>query len=307
MANDAHVPKVLVVDDSPDQARLVAFLLEKQGMIIEIAENGREALDIISGTPLDLIVTDLQMPEMDGLDLIEAVAAKDPCLPIVLVTAFGSEEIAVEALKRGATSYSPKRRLHDELVDTVQSLLAVDEAKRERACVLKLLVESHFAFRLENDTGLVAPLVSYMEEILAARFGREEDGPVFRVGVALSEALLNAIYHGNLEVDPELREQDPQEYRKALREQARLAPYRDRRIDVHVEMADAEVRFTVRDEGPGFDYSKRPDPTDPENILKLSGRGLFLIHSFMDRVSHNETGNEITMVKEFVATPQTSS
>lgn len=299
MAVPAQAPRALVVDDSPDQARLVAFLLEKQGMTVEIAENGREALQIVGRAEFDVVVTDLQMPEMDGLDLVEAVAAKNPCLPIVLITAFGSEETAVEALKRGATSYIPKRRLHDELVDTVHNLLAVGEAKRERACVLKSLVESHFDFRLENDTGLVAPLVSYVEEILAARFGQEEDGPVFRVGVALSEALLNAIYHGNLEVDPELRERDPLEYRDALRTQARAAPYKDRRVLVHVQIGDSEVRFQVRDEGPGFDYSKRPDPTDPENILKLSGRGLFLIHSFMDRVEHNEAGNEITMIKQF--------
>ena len=59
-----------------------------------------------------------------------------------------------------------------------------------------------------------------------------------------------------------------------------------------------EVRYTIRDEGPGFDPGTIPDPTDPANIVKASGRGLLLINTFMDEVSHNETGNEITLIKK---------
>ena len=58
-----------------------------------------------------------------------------------------------------------------------------------------------------------------------------------------------------------------------------------------------EAVFVVRDEGPGFDPNSLPDPTDPENLLKPSGRGIMLIRTFMDAVSFNEKGNEVTMVK----------
>jgi anti-sigma regulatory factor (Ser/Thr protein kinase) len=58
-----------------------------------------------------------------------------------------------------------------------------------------------------------------------------------------------------------------------------------------------ELLFNVRDEGQGFDPNILPDPTDPANLGKVSGRGLLLIQTFMDRVQHNTTGNEITMVK----------
>ena len=57
------------------------------------------------------------------------------------------------------------------------------------------------------------------------------------------------------------------------------------------------VTYAIRDEGPGFDPSTLPDPTDPANLERVSGRGLLLIHAFMDEVRHNPTGNEITMVK----------
>jgi anti-sigma regulatory factor (Ser/Thr protein kinase) len=63
-------------------------------------------------------------------------------------------------------------------------------------------------------------------------------------------------------------------------------------------MSREQATITIRDEGPGFDPSSLPDPTDPENIGKISGRGLLLIRTFMDDVRFNETGNEITLVKK---------
>jgi len=62
-------------------------------------------------------------------------------------------------------------------------------------------------------------------------------------------------------------------------------------------MDAAAAVFAVRDEGPGFDVSGIPDPTDPENMLKPSGRGLLLIRTFMDEATHNAAGNEITLVR----------
>ena len=66
---------------------------------------------------------------------------------------------------------------------------------------------------------------------------------------------------------------------------------------MHLAISRATGTFTVRDEGPGFDPSKLPDPTDPANLEKISGRGLLLMRTFMDEVRFNATGNEVTMVK----------
>ena len=82
-----------------------------------------------------------------------------------------------------------------------------------------------------------------------------------------------------------------------LQQRRREKPYLTRRVYVTVKESPAEAVYTIRDEGPGFDPSKLPDPTDPSNLDRVSGRGLLLIRTFMDRVHHNKTGNEITMVK----------
>ena len=66
---------------------------------------------------------------------------------------------------------------------------------------------------------------------------------------------------------------------------------------VTVKATRNELKFIIRDQGPGFDVASIPDPTDPENLAKVSGRGLLLINAFMDEVRHNKQGNEITMIK----------
>src|SRR5262249_19808846 len=73
-------------------------------------------------------------------------------------------------------------------------------------------------------------------------------------------------------------------------------PYRSRRVHVTARESPAEAVYVIRDEGPGFDPSKLPDPTDPANLERVTGRGLLLIRTFMDEVHHNPKGNEITMV-----------
>lgn len=120
---------------------------------------------------------------------------------------------------------------------------------------------------------------------------------MIRVGICLDESLRNAIHHGNLELSSALRELGNDAYHDFGAKRQKETPYQDRRVHVNCRLTRDEASFTIRDEGPGFDVSKLPDPTDPENMLKASGRGMLLIMSFMDSVSHNATGNQICMVK----------
>src|SRR5689334_3334319 len=96
--------QVLIAEDSPTQAQQPQFILEDQGYEVETAGNGLEALAAIERRRPDIVVTDLEMPQMNGLKLVETVKAKYASIPIVLMTAFGSEEIAALALRKGAAS-----------------------------------------------------------------------------------------------------------------------------------------------------------------------------------------------------------
>jgi CheY-like chemotaxis protein len=284
---------ILVVDDSPIDRRLASGLLTRAGFTTRVAENGDEALASLAQQRAELVVTDLQMPKMDGLVLVEAIRARYPDVPVILMTAHGSEDIAVRALQRGAASFVPKRDLARSLADTVRSILSVrdfDEAP------LSVRAQASTRWDLGNDLGEVTAVVGVLETHLA-RVALVDETSRIQVSVALREAIVNAMLHGNLELSSELKELDPDAHDKLAEERRRLSPYLERRVRVTLTESPGAVTYVVSDDGPGFDLGTIPDPTDPANLERTSGRGLFLIRTFMDDVTHSDGGRTITMVK----------
>jgi CheY-like chemotaxis protein/anti-sigma regulatory factor (Ser/Thr protein kinase) len=288
--------QVLVVDDSAVDRRLVGGLLEKAGMRVSCAVNGADALQHMQQSLPDLVVTDLVMPEMDGLELVTTIRSRYPLVPTVLMTSQGNEDIAVEALRRGAASYVPKRAVGPELLETVRNVLALSSQQRIQSRLMQCMEHMQFRFVLGNDRQLLSSLVVYLQDA-AAQLRLCDEANRMRIGVALEEALVNALYHGNLEVSSELRERDYDSYQALAEQRVSLAPYRERRIFVESSMTPAEARFVIRDEGNGFNPAELPDPTDPANLERVSGRGVLLMRTFMDEVSFNTRGNEVTLVK----------
>ena len=291
---------VLVVDDSAIDRRLASGLLEREGGYqILLASNGRDALVALRAQPIDLVLTDLQMDEMDGLELVEAVRADFPLTPVILMTAQGSEEIAVKALEKGAASYVAKRRLQQDLMEIVQQVIDNSDENRLQSRLMHRLARNEFSFVLNNDLSLVHSLVKYLQHTLrCVRLADEVDR--LRVGIAVEEALLNALYHGNLDVSSDLKESDPNLFEETARQRCLEEPYRNRRIFVDALVSRDAARVVIRDEGRGFDPSTLPDPCDPANLEKASGRGILLMRSFMDEISFNEQGNQVTLVKQGV-------
>ena len=288
---------VLVVDDSRTEREIAGHLLKQlAGVAIVYAGDGDEALAAVAATSPDLVITDLQMPRMDGLELVTRMRCNHPSVPVILMTAYGSEETASQALRSGAASYVPKVRLAQDLAPTVARTLELWRISGAEAEVHPYLVETRQRYELDNDPCHVAPLVTALAEAARAHGICDEDGAML-VTVALDEAISNALHHGNLEVDSRLREEGMQRYLDAIEERRRAAPYSGRRIRVDATLTRDAATFVVSDDGPGFDPSTVPDPLDPASLLKASGRGLVLIQTFMDDVRFNEKGNEVTMVK----------
>ncbi|HID78429.1 MAG TPA: response regulator [Planctomycetaceae bacterium] len=288
---------VLVVDDSELDRQLVQGLLAKdEDLQVQFAVHGVDALEKIAQAAPDLVVTDLIMPEMDGLKLVTAVRTQYRHIPTILMTSKGSEELAVQALEAGAASYVPKRSLGSRLLDTVHHVLALAHRERSHCRLMGCMTRSECTFELENDSALIGPLISYVQQD-CAYMGLCDEGDSTRVGVALEEALANALYHGNLGIGSDLRETDIDAYWKLVEERRRTPPYCNRRIHVHVSLCRNKGVFVIRDEGAGFDPSLIPDPTDPENLEKVSGRGVLLMQAFMDKVEYNDIGNTVTLIK----------
>jgi CheY-like chemotaxis protein/anti-sigma regulatory factor (Ser/Thr protein kinase) len=288
---------VLVVDDSAVDRRLAAGLLQQNpGWTILPATDGTEAVGIAIKSPPDLVVTDLQMPGMDGLTLLAALRRDLPNVPVILMTAAGSEELAIQALRLGAASYVPKRSLATELLPTVRRVLTAVTEERSQQSLRSRLVSRQETYRVEPDLGVLMALSRHLRHFIGDAWRLDKTSQL-RIGTALEEALLNAYYHGTLEVSSDLKDIDRDDF-QAVAEQRRLqSPYRDRQIEVRVELHAENVTLSIRDEGPGFDPAEVPDPLDEANQDRPCGRGVMLMRSFMDDVSFNASGNEVTLRK----------
>lgn len=128
--NSAHI---LVVDDDPDVALLVKMVLTRRGGYeVEIAMDGAGALAAVEARPPELVVTDIEMPEINGLDLVKALRRRIPDLPVIVMTAHVSVDYAVSALRAQANEFLTKPIDNNQLLDTVAKLLA-EQRDRKKA------------------------------------------------------------------------------------------------------------------------------------------------------------------------------
>ena len=291
------LPLILVVDDSQLEQRYVGKLLSAYNeWRVGFARNGAEALAAVAKEPPAVVLTDIQMPVLDGLSLVEKMREQFPLVPVVLMTGNGSERVAVEALRAGAADYVPKQALAHDLGPVLERVLSVRQAEHRRFRVLAGMTRRSSQFVLENDPLLGPPLVALFRQDLI-EVGLCDLTGATRAGIALEEALLNAVYHGNLEVSSQLRESGDEAFHRLATERRQLAPYRDRRVRVTARVSPRRAAFLVADEGPGFDVPALPDPTDPDYMLRPCGRGILLMRAFMSEVRYNPAGNRVTLVK----------
>src|SRR5215467_388226 len=109
------MPNVLIVEDEPKMQRLLELNLSEEGYTIRAAADAETALSHLRQEKADIVVTDLKLPGMNGLEFLHEIKRMDASLPVILMTAFGTVETAVEAMKAGASDYVLKPFSMDEL------------------------------------------------------------------------------------------------------------------------------------------------------------------------------------------------
>lgn len=118
------MPRVLIVDDEADILRLLGTLFRAKGYDVVVCEDGNEAIDLLRGKDrFDLLISDVRMIPVNGLWLLSLVREECPAMPVIMVTAYYSKEMAVEALRMGAFSYMSKPFDTQKLLDTAEKAI----------------------------------------------------------------------------------------------------------------------------------------------------------------------------------------
>lgn len=258
--------KFLIIDDHDSLSSGLKLVFTTLGHSVETIETRREAVELKEIDRFDIVITDL-----DNIDAIpEAVQSADEintCLPEAAAHA-PSEHI--RAFKICATSFDRENFDETELKNLFETILNYKAQFVDKIEQIKNLREK-IEFEFPSAISLMHSILDYLTKRVE-KIG-VTDGENSHLFVALDEAFVNAVKHGN-KFD------------------------RMKNVRVSAEISGKEARFTFEDEGDGFDVASIPDPRDPENLFKASGRGVLLIHNIMDEVRYNERGNRLEMIKK---------
>jgi two-component system, NtrC family, response regulator PilR len=142
-AADPAAKRILVADDERSLRELLAIVLRREGHEVLLAESGEVALTALKRGPLDLLISDIKMPDMSGVEVLRAAKATDASLPAIMMTAYASTETAVEAMRLGACDYLIKPFDVDELKLKVREKLDARQLRQENVLLKRVLHKSH--------------------------------------------------------------------------------------------------------------------------------------------------------------------
>ncbi|MEW5853335.1 MAG: sigma-54 dependent transcriptional regulator [Myxococcota bacterium] len=160
---DAPKPRILVVDDEANARAALADLLREEGYAVDVAADGFKALPKLDEQAPDLLLTDLRMPGMDGLELMRKARERDPTMAVVVMTAFGAIDTAIQAMREGAADYLTKPLNFDELVLVLQRTLESRRLREETGQLRQRLSEKH---RLDKIVGNSPPMQAVFATVM---------------------------------------------------------------------------------------------------------------------------------------------
>ena len=258
--------RILIVDDHDDLKTALTEVFATLGFFVKSTISRDEAVELDQANAFDLVITDLDGDK--AFPPKNAPEDADSCLPTNETNGF--DRSFVKAFKICATNFRRESFDEDELKNFFETILNYKAQFVDKTNSVKHIREK-IEFEFPSAISLMHSILDYlMKRVEKVGIIEAENSNLF---VALDEAFVNAIKHGN-KFDA------------------------DKIVRISAEVSPTEARFTIEDEGEGFNVAEIPDPTNPENLFKTSGRGVLIIHNIMDEVRYNERGNRLTMVKK---------
>jgi len=283
------------VDDQEALRSLLARLLEREGFDAVQAEDGAQAVEMFrSESPL-VVVSDIMMPRMDGLTLLNEIRRIDRNATVILMTGQGNEDVLLKALRGGATNFFKKPFNVRELIDEIRKVVEFRLEAARSSLFSPLLVEETKRFVMPRADSPFFPIINQITLQLPCLLPQED---ILNLKIGIEEVITNAIEHGNLGISFEEKSKAIQEGRLAelIADKGRESDAAGRAVGITSRLSPRLFEITIRDDGKGFDWRTLP-AVEPENLLAFNGRGIFLTKIYFDEVTYNNAGNEVTLRK----------
>jgi CheY-like chemotaxis protein len=271
---------ILVVDDDPDIHRLLAAALKTEVCLIEDAYDGLEALSLLEAHPCDLVITDIRMPRLDGLELLRRIHQTRPGTKVLVMTAETTPATVISSLRDQAVGYFSKPFSLDAVADMVVRALCAPTVQGDIEVLSA--IPQWISLQLGCKLNTAEQLIPFLREMGTDLSAEERED----VGTAFRELLMNAIEHGG-----------------------HSDPNKTVRVD-YIRTAKSII-YRICDPGEGFSFDNLPhaaisnSPDAPfEHVevrdrlgLRAGGFGILLIRNLADELIYNQKGNEVLLIK----------
>jgi CheY-like chemotaxis protein len=290
--------RILVVEDEAPIRLLLKRTVAAQGHEVETAENGEVGLQKFKSFEPDIILTDILMPKKNGLELLSDIRRLNNDAIVIMVTAFGSADFTLQALRLRANDYIIKPFKPKQLVEYLKKYENFIKNRTLEQDLLGNFLKRDYVLEFGNHLDLVNRLADRLMLETNRAIAKES-----RLGVHLGlvEMITNAIEHGNLEIDFDMKsealEGNINAWPDLLKKQLNNEELSKRKVLIEFAMNQEYCEWIITDEGKGFDWKNRPDPDDPEMLLAANGRGITLTSMQFEEMEYNEAGNKVRFRK----------
>lgn len=285
--------KILVVEDDTSSRIYLENLLEVNDYECKSASNGIEGLNLFEEYHPDIVITDIQMPLMDGLELLESLNEMNPDTIVIITTAYGTENYAIQALHLGANNYLKKPVTAYDLLPLLKKYETLLNSKSQPAGLPGKLTERSVKLSFETGLYTLENVPKIVDRVLIESDCKHIEADRVNVELGLAELITNALEHGNLHIDYAEKKQALEDNTLEALYQERIQKYGDKKIYIEFTANSEHYQWKICDEGDGFDWRKIPDPTSDDKLLELNGRGVFISKFLFDEIIYNEKGNEV--------------
>lgn len=294
--------RILIVDDEPSICSMVTRFLEMNNYQGDVASNGKQALEMLEKNSYQLVLSDIKMPEMDGISFMQAAKELKSDLLFIIMSGYGTLESAIQALKLGAINFIKKPLSVIELVSTIKK---AEDILFRKTLPYKIspyiqTINKHMVFSVKDLNERIDMVVDYL--VMELPHFSLSEVRIDNLTLALYEALNNAIEHGSLDLHKQMTENNTvEEFQDFTREKIRRLEkkeYAEKQVVIDLAYHSNQIIYTITDSGKGFDHRQYLKTIDNRLYVDSINKGLFLIMNTVDRIEFNDAGNALTMIIE---------
>lgn len=288
--------KVLAVEDDSASLSYLEVILKKEGLDYKTATNGQEGLAVFKEYLPHIVLSDINMSHMNGIELLAAIKKIQPQTIVIMLTAFNSEDYVIESMKYGANNYLKKPIFRENIVSLLRKYKSIINSRNTHKKIFTFITQHSYTMEIGNDIKLIPYIINHLIDSIDAIF---KDDETMGIRLGLDEIIINAIEHGNLNITyiEKTNAIKNNTFEKLQNSRMNDPQYINKKVKISFELQKDFCEWIIKDEGKGFNPSLIPNPILTESSDSLHGRGIFITQFQFDEMEYSEGGTKVRLRK----------